>query len=94
MQVGEQQFSERGRRIIADHVNAENKANGSPIRITPDDVYMPWFCKTLQNAKGTFSTNRADGIYYELTYDGDRERFYLDVYQKTGNFVIPLCATV
>lgn len=44
-----------------------------------------WQCKTLQNSKAMASTVLLDGMYYEITYDGDKRRFYLDAYKKFEN---------
>ena len=41
--------------------------------ITTDDVFMVWSCKTLQNNKALLSTTLFDGMYYECTYNGDKE---------------------
>lgn len=55
----------------------------------PDfDVYIVWKCKTLQNWKYLLSTSLFDGMYYELTYNGDNEEWYLDAYKKFQNKVI------
>ena len=35
-------------------------------KITVDDVYVVWCCKTLQNHKALLSTTAPDGMYYEL----------------------------
>lgn len=56
----------------------------------PDfDVYIVWKCKTLQNWKYLLSTSLFDGMYYELTYNGDKKEWYLDAYKKFQNKVIP-----
>lgn len=56
----------------------------------PDfEVYIVWKCKTLQNCKYLLSTTLFDGMYYELTYNGDKNEFYLDAYKKFENVVIP-----
>ena len=55
-----------------------------------EDVYVVWFSKTLQNWKALVSTNLPDGMYYEVTYNGDRAHAYLDAYKKVQNVVIPL----
>lgn len=34
-----------------------------------------WFSKTLQNWKALVSTNVSDGMYYEVTYNGDKNYF-------------------
>ena len=54
--------------------------------ITKDDVYIVWFCKTLQNWKALASTKIPDGMYYEITHDGDKNKTYVDVYKKWDNF--------
>ena len=54
-------------------------------KITIDDVFVVWYCKTLQNAKALLSTTVSDGMYYELTYNGDKNELYLDAYKKWEN---------
>ena len=55
----------------------------------PDfDVYVVWFCKTLQNWKALLATTLPDGMYYEVTYNGDEHETYLDAYRKVDNVVI------
>lgn len=48
-------------------------------------MYTVWKCKTLQNWKYLISTDLPDGMYYEVTYNGDKEEFYLDAYKKFEN---------
>ena len=54
-------------------------------QITANDVYVVWSCKTLQNHKALLSTTIPDGMYYELTYNGDKHELYLDAYKKFEN---------
>ena len=49
------------------------------------EVYVVWFCKTLQNWKTLVGTSLPDLKYYEVTYNGDRGQVYLDVYLKVYN---------
>lgn len=49
------------------------------------DVYVVWVCKTLQNNKALLSTTLPDGIYFEVTYNGDKKELYFDAYQKLEN---------
>ena len=53
-----------------------------------DEVYVVWFCKTLQNWKALLSTTLPDGMYYEVTFDGDKEKAYLDAYKKFDNISV------
>lgn len=54
------------------------------------EVYIVWYCKTLQNWKALVSTTLNDGMYYELTLNGDKHELYLDAYKKFENKCIPL----
>ena len=73
------------RQYIVEHLdNSECDTFGPP----EFDVYFVWKCKTLQNWKWLISSTLYDGMYYELTYDGDKKRFYLDAYKKFENQVI------
>lgn len=54
------------------------------------DVYIVWYCKTLQNWKALLSTTLFDGMYYELTVNGDKDEAYLDAYKKWDNNCIKI----
>lgn len=51
-------------------------------------VYTVWKCKALQNWKFLISSSLLDGMYYELTFNGDKNEWYLDAYKKFDNQVI------
>ena len=53
------------------------------------EVYTVWKAKALQNWKYLISSTLYDGIYYELTYNGDKSEWYLDAYKKFENRRIP-----
>lgn len=53
--------------------------------MTVEDVYVVWYCKTLQNHKALLSTNISDGMYYEMTFNGDKNQLYMDAYKKWQN---------
>ena len=52
------------------------------------DVYTVLKAKALQNWKYLISSTLYDGMYYELTYNGDKKEWYLDAYKKFENKVI------
>lgn len=54
------------------------------------DVYIVWYCKTLQNWKALLSTTLSDGMYYEFTLNGDKDEAYLDAYKKWDNNCIKI----
>ena len=54
--------------------------------ITPEfEVFVVWQCKILQNWKFLLSTTLLDGMYYEITLNGDKYELYLDAYKKFEN---------
>lgn len=56
---------------------------------TPEfQVYVVWKAKALQNWKYLISSSLFDGMYYELTFNGDAGEWYLDAYKKFENRVI------
>ena len=67
---------------IVDHLD---KSDG---KIKDFSVYIVWKCKTLQNWKWLLSSTLPDGMYYELTFNGDKGEYYLDAYKKIENKVI------
>lgn len=52
------------------------------------EVYTVWKAKVLQNWKYLISSTLPDGMYYELTYNGDKREWYLDSYKKFENRVV------
>lgn len=54
------------------------------------NVFVVWSCKTLQNGKALLSTDLKDGMYYELTMDGDKKKIYFDAYKKFENRAIDI----
>ena len=76
---------------VAEHLNKTLDLHPSAAgAVEPEDVYVVWSCKTLQNAKAILSTDAVNGILYELTYNGDKDELYLDEYMKSINRKINL----
>ena len=69
---------------VVDYFNS-HKDKTDNAEITDDDVFVVWSCKTLQNNKALLSTTVSDGMYYELTYNGDKKELYFDAYKKWEN---------
>lgn len=75
---------EKAKQLIVDFFNEEvEKTDG--FTLTVDDVYIVWWSKTLQNWKALVSTTVSDGMYYEVTYNGDKQETYIDAYKKWKN---------
>ena len=52
-------------------------------------TFIVWKSKILQNWKYMISSTLFDGMYYEVTYNGDKNEWYLDAYKKFENRMIP-----
>lgn len=74
-------------KIVVDYYNNHVDVTDNKT-LTEDDAYIVWYCKTLQNCKALLSTTVSDGMYYEITYNGDKKEFYLDAYKKWQNVCI------
>lgn len=68
---------------------AMTEVNELDVDVEPEECYIVWFCKTLQNWKALVSTNVLisdnDADYCEVTHNGDKNETYVDVYKKVKN---------
>lgn len=78
----------RAKELVVNYFNDHVEKTDNK-KITEDDVFIVWFCKTLQNWKALVSTTISDGMYYEITHNGDKNETYLDAYKKWENVCIP-----
>ena len=74
----------KAKKIVVDYYN-ENVEKTDNVVMDESGVYIVWFSKTLQNWKAMVSTIVSDGMYYEVTYNGDKKETYLDAYKKWEN---------
>ena len=81
-------MQKRAKELVVNYFNDHVEITDNK-KITEDDVFIVWFCKTLQNWKALVSTTVSDGMYYEITHNGDKGETYLDVYKKWENVCIP-----
>lgn len=85
----EKDFVALVKRTVADYTNRRLDKTDNVI-ISEDQVFIVWQCKVLQNNKALASTTLFDGMYYELTYNGDTQELYLDAYKKWENQCLKL----
>ena len=78
---------EKMRRAVYEYIK-EHIDKTDNVKFSIDDVYLVWCCKTLQNWKALISTTLPDGMYYECTFNGDKNEMYLDAYKKFENKTI------
>lgn len=81
------EFVELCKEKVVDYNNTTMNLNSinKPVHISTDDVYVVWLNRTLQNNKALLSTTISDGMYYEVTYNGDKDRLYFDAYKHISN---------
>ncbi len=83
----DKEFEKFCKNAVAEYANKHlDKTDGK--QITEDDVYIVWMCKILQNHKALVSTTVSDGMYYEITYNGDKNEYYFDAYKKWENICL------
>ena len=56
--------------------------------VLTEEMYIVWFCKTLQNWKALVSTDVINGVYWEVTHNGDKNETYVDTYTKSSNLCV------
>ena len=90
--MGDNEFIKKAKEVVAQEAREHmDKADPESImRVSDDDVYCVWLVKALQNSKGLFSTRFPDGMYYEVTYNGDKDELYGDCYKKWENFCVQM----
>lgn len=81
--MGNQKFIELAKGLVVNYANEHVKEDG--VLIGVEQVYVVWLCKILQNNKALLSTTLPDGMYYEVTYNGDKNEAYIDAYKKEHN---------
>lgn len=81
------EFVQLCKKAVVDYTNKHLEVTDNK-QITEDDVFAVWICKVLQNNKALVSTTLFDGMYYEITHNGDKGETYVDAYKKWENFVI------
>ena len=79
---------DRAKELVVRYFNEQSEKTDN-FKLTKDDVFVVWFCKTLQNWKALVSTTVSDGMYYEITHNGDKNETYLDAYKKWQNMRYP-----
>mgnify|MGYP001853875897 len=88
--MGSKEFLSTCKNEVAQYFNKNKDATDKTKDLTADDVFVVWYCKTLQNHKALLSTPVSDGMYYEVTYNGDKNELYFDAYKKWENIKVEL----
>lgn len=88
--MGSQEFLNICKAKVAEYYNQKKDKTDIASVMTANDVFVVWYSKSLQNHKVLLSTPVPDGMYYELTYNGDKEELYFDAYKKWENICYPM----
>ncbi|WP_195219362.1 DUF6275 family protein [Ligilactobacillus salivarius] len=85
--MNNEKFVELCKGYVVDYANVFMNLTSinPPAYITTNDVYVVWLNRTLQNNKALLSTTISDGMYYEVTYNGDKNELYFDAYKHVVN---------
>lgn len=82
------EYQLKARNIVFDYIKTRLEKTDTHVTFSFDEVYVVWFAKVLQNWKVLISTTLPDGMYYEVTYNGDKRESYIDAYKKFDNVAI------
>lgn len=74
--------------LVYQYVKDRLEKTDTHVTFDIDEVYVVWFNSTLGNWKALLSTTLPDGMYYEVTHDGEKKRAYIDAYKKFDNVVV------
>lgn len=58
-------------------------------RVKTFRTFIVWKCKTIQNRKYIIGTDYENN-FFELTFNGDKNEYYLDVYYKVDKKIIKM----
>lgn len=85
---GKPGIQEKARHLVFEYIKPRLEKTDTHVTFAEDEVYVVWFSKTLQNWKVLISTTLPDGMYYEVTHNGDRKETYIDAYKKFDNVCV------
>lgn len=83
----EKDFRQMAIKAVVEYFNSQVDSTDKNGKITEDQVFVVWMTKVLQNNKALLSTTVPDGMYYEVTWNGDKNEGYLDAYKKWKNLI-------
>lgn len=82
--MNNEQFVQLAKELVKDYSNGRSDKTDD-VLVSDDDIYVVWSCKILQNNKALLSTIVPDGMYYEITYNGDKHEGSFIAYKKWEN---------
>ena len=77
-----EKFIEKAKAIVAKYAEEHTDKTDT---VPHFDVYVVWNAWILGNIKVLISTTLHDGMYYEVTYNKEKNEIYFDAYKKFEN---------
>lgn len=82
-----QTLQDLAKKLVQENYNAHRDVDKNET-IGLEELAIVWFSKTLKNWKALVATLRRDGLYYEITHNGNSNETYIDIYNKIANTVV------
>lgn len=76
---------DKARRMVFEYKKARMEVTDTHVKFNYEDTYVVWFAYVLGNWKALVSTTLPDEMYYEVTFNGQKNELYLDAYKKFDN---------
>lgn len=76
---------EKARELVFNYIKPRLEKTDTHVTFGNDETYVVWYTFILGNWKALVSTTLPDGMYYEVTYNGVKDEYYLDAYKKFDN---------
>jgi Family of unknown function (DUF6275) len=77
------------KRVVVENYN-KHRDNKRSCPLTMEGVYIVWFTKVLGNWKAIVASPIIRGLLWEVSFSGQRNEVYIDVYKKLNNVKISL----
>jgi len=77
-------FSQKALRLVTNYIF--DNSNGA--NVDSSNIKVVWACKTLQNWKALVADLNKGGLFFEVTYNGDKKETYVDAYSKIDNIKV------
>jgi len=78
---------EHAKKITFDYIKTWLFKTNKHLTFGIDELFIIQFSRTLQHSKTWITTTLPDGMYYEVTHNGDDGEWYINAYKKVDKVV-------
>ncbi len=82
-----EKFIEKAKALVRDYAEKHLRNSDAPPEF---EVFVVWNAYILGNVKALLATTLFDGMYYEVTYNKEKNEIYFDAYRKVENRKVEL----